>query len=82
MCYSIIDIKDEIEEFESAIIWNYDASAIIWRIEQMFEEVQAKTDYQYCFFVSIIFQIERMTGKVSNIKNKKNLKISLQKKKR
>lgn len=82
MRYSIIDIRDEIKELEAAIIWDYDTSAIIWRIEQMLDEVQIKTDCQCCIFASIIFQIEQMTKEISNTKNKNNFEIALQKKKR
>lgn len=83
MCYSIIDIEDELSELKNLIGFYEPASLdlIFWRIGQMLNEIMIGSKLRNSRILLGIYQIEAMMESMADSKNKIYLEIIIQSKK-
>lgn len=84
MCYSVIDIESEICELECIFMRGGPASvdAFLWRIAQILDAVRIGAKPRNRKISSAIHRIEQAMEHLPKTKNKKDLEIIIQDKKR
>lgn len=83
MCYSVIDIEDEINEFECMFTGGGMASmdVFLWRVAQMLAGVRIATKTRNRKISSAIKRIEQAMENIPDSKNKEVLEIIIRDKK-